>query len=247
MLTAVDLLELWESGLGRRPVERAVSVLQRALSEDKEEVERLPIGRRDRLLLDLRERLFGSHMTAVTECGACAARIELEFEAEEIRASSATDSATGSATESDGLNVTCEGYEVQLRLPDSRDVMQGIGLAPDAAVEELFARCVLQARKGEELVSARELPPAVVECVTESLAAADPQADTRLAVQCPECGRMNRPSFDIGTYLWHEMEAFALRLLRDAHELARAYGWAEGQILAMSATRRRCYLEMVRA
>ena len=53
--------------------------------------------------------------------------------------------------------------------------------------------------------------------------------------------------FDIVSFFWREIEEFAIRTLREIHALARAYGWAEDQILALSPTRRRCYLEMVGA
>ena len=44
-----------------------------------------------------------------------------------------------------------------------------------------------------------------------------------------------------------ELATQAKRLLREVHFLARAYGWREADILAMSARRRQAYLEMVGA
>jgi hypothetical protein len=52
-------------------------------------------------------------------------------------------------------------------------------------------------------------------------------------------------AFDIAAYLWQEVDARARRALRDTHTLARAYGWREADILAMSDFRRQQYLEMV--
>ena len=43
------------------------------------------------------------------------------------------------------------------------------------------------------------------------------------------------------------MEGRAKRLLMDVHLLARAYGWSEAEVLALSPARRRFYLEMVEA
>jgi hypothetical protein len=51
--------------------------------------------------------------------------------------------------------------------------------------------------------------------------------------------------FDIVPYLWTEINAWAMRLLREIHSLATAYGWREADILAMSAVRRHWYLEMI--
>jgi hypothetical protein len=42
-----------------------------------------------------------------------------------------------------------------------------------------------------------------------------------------------------------ELNAAATRLLHDVHTLASAYGWSEGDILAMSEARRARYVAMV--
>jgi hypothetical protein len=47
--------------------------------------------------------------------------------------------------------------------------------------------------------------------------------------------------------LWREVALAARRLLAEIHRLARAYGWSEQAITAMSATRRATYLEMLDA
>ena len=44
-----------------------------------------------------------------------------------------------------------------------------------------------------------------------------------------------------------EVEAEAMRLLRDVHVLARQYGWREADIIAMSPLRRQMYVEMADA
>jgi hypothetical protein len=240
VLTTIDLLELWERGLAQLPVRRAVDVLERALPERGESIEALPVGTRDRLLLDIRERTFGSRMNAVTDCTACAARIEMEFETREIRAAEVADAGP--------VEVLSNGYELRLRLPDSRDIMAAATLDDEAAgITELFRRCLLEAHKGEDAVEARALPGEIMDVAAEAMSQADPQADTRLVVECPACGAANRPPLDIGAYLWREIEMAALRALREVHELAEAYGWEERRILRMSPVRRRCYLEMVRA
>ena len=44
----------------------------------------------------------------------------------------------------------------------------------------------------------------------------------------------------------HEVQARARRLLREVDVLARAYGWTEADVLALSEQRRTAYLEIVR-
>ena len=73
----------------------------------------------------------------------------------------------------------------------------------------------------------------------------DPDADVSIAFECPACGAAWLSRFDIVSYFWGELDDWAQRLLAEVHALARAYGWSEAAILALSPTRRRFYLEMV--
>jgi hypothetical protein len=74
---------------------------------------------------------------------------------------------------------------------------------------------------------------------------AEPLADLSLAATCPACGHNWQILFDIVSYFWSEINAWSLRLMREVHSLASAYGWREADILAMSAWRRQRYLELI--
>jgi hypothetical protein len=85
----------------------------------------------------------------------------------------------------------------------------------------------------------------VLERVSAVLSEHDAQADVTLAMRCVACGHAWQLLFDIGAFLWSEIDACATRLLGEVDALARAYGWREADILAMSGTRRAAYLGMV--
>jgi hypothetical protein len=89
------------------------------------------------------------------------------------------------------------------------------------------------------------LPEHVVASISDCMAQADPQTDVQLDLTCPACGSSWRAPFDIVSYFWSEVNAWAERLLREVHTLAATYGWFEADILAMSPARRRRYLEMI--
>ena len=89
------------------------------------------------------------------------------------------------------------------------------------------------------------LPATVMDAFNVTLAEHDSSAEIELTMNCPACRNHWQLLFDIMTFLWREITVQAKRLLRDIHILARAYGWSERDILAMSATRRHLYLEMV--
>jgi hypothetical protein len=98
-------------------------------------------------------------------------------------------------------------------------------------------------RKGKRLAVER-WPDGVRRAAIDSLAAADPLADISLQLVCPACGHAWAVVFDIVDFLWRELEDWAVRTLRDVHDLARAYAWREADILNLSSLRRQLYLEM---
>jgi hypothetical protein len=111
------------------------------------------------------------------------------------------------------------------------------------------ARVFLAARtlNGGELheVTGPDLTAADVESIAQRLHEMDPLAVCLLDVRCPECGANWECELDVPEFVWVEIEAEALRVLRDVHTLASAFGWHEADILAMSPLRRRAYLELV--
>ena len=62
---------------------------------------------------------------------------------------------------------------------------------------------------------------------------------------CASCGHRHEVAFDIASFFWGEIDAWASRTFLDVHALAKAYGWREAEILAMSPRRRQHYLDLV--
>jgi hypothetical protein len=65
-----------------------------------------------------------------------------------------------------------------------------------------------------------------------------------VGLTCPECGHSWETVFDIVTFLWSEVTAYARRLLHEVATLAHSFGWRESEILELTAARRRHYLEL---
>lgn len=236
--SATELLDVWEVGQTLPPVERALALLAagrpRASSRDLAEI---PIGRRNGELLALREALFGPVIVALAQCPGCDDRFELSFTAGDIRV----------APPDDGTVLVESGeYAVRARPVSSADLME-VQALPDMVAREraLIARCTVDARRGSRRVEADELPAVVAEAVADAMSAADPQAEVQMAMVCPACGQAWRAMFDVAEFLWREIDAWAKRVLEEVHTLASAYGWAQSEILSMSAARRRRYVAMV--
>ena len=246
-LSTAELITVWERGLNQTPIQRSLALLAIACPEiSLEELAKLSIGQRDARLLVLREWTFGSQLVSVTDCPHCGDRLELTFNVADIQVSP-------EAEPEDVLSLKVDKWEVQFRLPNSLDLLS---LTPPQTPfppnpetillvrKRLLQRCLLRvAHEGKEPA---EPPPSLVEeRIVEQMALADPQADIQLALNCPACGHQWQTVFDIISFFWSEIDAWANRTLREVHDLASAYGWGESDILAMSAQRRQLYLSMV--
>lgn len=233
-----ELLEAWEGGLSRSPTHRAVSLLAAASAGTPlDDIARLPTGTRDLGLLRLRSELFGDWVEAVCSCPACGEQLDACFDARELLPDETT--APASARQ-----LSLHGHQVTVRAPSSLDLLAVAG-APDipASRRALLRRC-LSPLPAE---FADTMPDDLVDEAVTQIAALDPRARVELDLTCAACGHAWPAVFDIASFLWAEINAWAHRILRDVHALARAYGWPEADILAMSPLRRQCYLEMVRS
>ncbi len=233
-LSAAELLRVWEQGLRLLPFQRALALLSAACpDEPADALAELSIGQRDGRLLTLRAWAFGPEVASVARCPACGAQVDLRFCVEDIRAAEPPALA---------FALPLEDYTVELRLPNSRDLA---ALVDERSEQALLRRCVLGAARAGQRCDAGDLPPGVARQAVEQLALADPQADVQLALDCPVCGHPWQAPFDIVSFFWSEIDAWAGRMFREIHGLASAYGWREEEILALSPLRRRMYLEMI--
>jgi hypothetical protein len=201
----------------------------------------LPIGQRDLHLLALREALFGQRLNCLTSCPSCSERLELTFDIAQLRA------VPLGAVSIEIYSLTTGGCEIQFRLPNSEDLSHIADLADAAQARQiLFERCVQSASREGASISVGELPEEIALATADRMAEIDPQADMQISLTCPACSQQWSAPFDIVSYLWIEINAWAVRLLHDIHRLATAYGWREADILALSPMRRRLYLELIR-
>jgi hypothetical protein len=239
-LSAAELLDAWEQGLTEPACRRAVALLAAAAPDvSSEAVAKLNIGVRDRWLLTLREWTFGSQLASVVNCSACGERLEWSVDIADLRSPKQPE-AVGD------LALDLDPYWVSFRLPNTLD-LAAIAACQDASIarQTLFDSCVLATRLNGEEITAGELPAAVVEAIVERMAEADPDADMQLDLSCPACGHQWQAMFDIESFFWSEINAWAQRVLVDVHTLASAYGWREEDILNLSPWRRQYYLGLV--
>jgi hypothetical protein len=217
--------------------------------QTRDDLAGLSIGQRDALLLTLREQTFGSRLTGLADCQGCKNQVEFVFGVPDILVCSPgcpSPSEEESQERIEALALCLADHEVRFRLPNSLD-LAAVAEAEDVAVtrRRLLERCLLVVRRDGEERSADQLPADVAQAIVERMAQADPQADVQLVLSCPQCGHQWQAPFDIVSFFWTEIDAWAIRTLRDVHVLASAYGWREADILGMTPWRRHRYLELV--
>jgi hypothetical protein len=235
-LSPEHLVRLWEDGVGQHATDRALAILRAADTDtDGTALGDLPLGERDQRLLDLRARTFGGEMDAVASCPRCGSTVELHF--------SIADVSRPPDERPPESSVQVSGHPLKVRPLTSRDLAWAARCAtPDEARRALATRCLEPAGAAIAGDSISEPELAVI---AHALELVDPGAVRTLDLTCPDCREQWEGELDIAEFLWTEIEASAIRLLRDVHAIARAYGWPEHDILAMTPLRRRAYVELV--
>ena len=224
------MIELWERGSTRGPLDRGLLLLAAAAPEwPTATLADTPLAARDARVLALRTAMFGSRFNGITECPGCDSPLEFGFDLAGLDADSA---ACETVTDS-GL---------RLRLPNSRDLAAATGgfsaafAEADAASRALLRRCCLN--EPDEVDWSLALyaeAQASLEILGERLGQA-------LEFRCEDCGRTWTTPLDICDWLWREIEQGARGLLDEVHSLASRYHWSERDILAMGSQRRAAYL-----
>lgn len=242
-LSSADWLDLLDSSQGLPSPLRACALLDRVWQAEPGWAASLPLGQRDGQLLELQHALFGPQLELLAACPRCGERLELALQVPELMLPAQN---PGSA---EALTLELDGRCFRCRLPDSRDLWAAAQQADEGQARALLmARCLQASEQGQaEGAASVALSQDAVQRLSEALSAADPQAHTELALQCPACEHGWSEGFDIASHLLSALASWSERCLDQVHLLARAYGWSEAQVLALSPSRRARYLDRVLA
>ncbi len=221
---------------GRTPAHRVTALLERCLVRlgphepvDADAVRELGAGDRQALLLHLRRLTFGDRLECVLTCPFCGEDLDLDLRVEDLLVAPYPERPLE-------LDAEIDGVRVRFRLPTGADEEAAAAVAEEdaeSAVAALLERCVAR-------------PPAIsgelAEALGELMGDLDPQADIVLELTCAACGETASVPFDAGDYVAREIGDDRDALLREIHLLALHYGWQESELVAMTTTRRRRYV-----
>ncbi|UNU42340.1 hypothetical protein EAO27_06170 [Sphingopyxis sp. YF1] len=217
--TALELIEIGESGASLGPAGRALLLLE-AGGMPRDAAEALSLGQRDRALFALRARQFGARLEVGQRCPECGADYEFTLTAADLGRDTPGEAAPPA---------TVEG--VAVRALTAGDLALGEGQGDAEAARALLRRRV--APGGDAIGDA---------ALDAALAALDPDAELAIAARCPECGQAADIVFDIAAFFWDEIILRVPRLLQQVADLARVNHWSERDILSLPPARRRFYL-----
>ena len=223
------ILDAWERGVSEHQLDRALTLLMLARPDlSRQDLARLPIAERDKRLFELTGHLFGQTLDLLATCPSCDAETALTFDV------SIADSIAVNVDSNP--HITVASQTVRYRLPNSSDLAKALTQdARDAARNTLLRSLIDEDDPSADVLNAVDAAlrdTAGLEVLTISHA-------------CTDCGHEEVTAFDIVDYLWRHVVAYANRLMFDIHQLAQAYGWPAGDILALSPARRAAHIAMV--
>lgn len=245
-LAGEQLLRAWECSRELPAQQAALALLELADPErPAREWARLPLARRDALLLELRAATLGRRMEGFAVCPACGAQLEFAVDAHEVAKGLAEPEARSKKAESIAMRPANTLDLLASAAATSEEDARAILLARSACATAAKAEAVTSAEAAQRWLTAQ--PKRAAEQMAKRFEQVNAAAEIRFELQCAACGKGSVIDFDLVHYLLREIGAAARRLMTEIHELAQAYGWSEAAIVGMSGARRAAYLEMLGA
>jgi hypothetical protein len=230
------ILRAWERGAGRPAASRAAATLE-IIPQAERPGGNAPLFVHDAALMSLRISLLGPRLDAVVRCPGCGTEFDMPLDL----------SALASATPEPAIvSVEADGFAATVRPPAAQDLLAlpSKGLPADAFAAALFRRCVEQATYLGRPVEPSTLPAEIRAAAAAALSERgmeSPCAD----LTCGECGHRWLAPVDVAGVLLRDVDEWARRHLDEVHRIASAYHWSERDILALSAARRKFYLDAI--
>jgi hypothetical protein len=229
VIGADAVVRIWERGRREHAVDRALTILAALTGRPRRELAEISVERRDIMLLDWRCRLFGPVLAGYAACPGCGCGVDVSLTAADL------------AEPEEHFVVEVAGVSHAVRLPTSLDLLAIAGCENIEAARRMLIRCCLQDSPADNAGVDDEAVAVAAE--TELDRRAEVSAGM-VELSCPDCGHGWTSELDIAAFAWREIEILAGRLLREVDVLARRYGWNEQEILGLTPSRRRFYLEL---
>lgn len=238
MLTTDELLRLTDQKARQSRIEWALELVSIVFPErDWMGWASLPVGKRDRALIQIRISYFGESFEAVARCPGCQEEVEYDVHLNRI-----LDRLPG--TEPGWVTVLIEGRMERFRPFTSLDLVHAGSIHEvDQTITALLALCWDSGNRPRSWVLPYLKQEGIQQALSHALAAEDPAAELTVELECGLCRHLWEELIDPPAILRQDVQEAGERVLEEVATLARFYGWSERDILAMPPARRARYLE----
>jgi hypothetical protein len=213
-----NVLEVTLAHFGGKPVDRSL-------------VQKLPVGDARVMMANLARHVGAERQWMTGTCSSCGSLFDFALSPADLPLPQEA------AVEQDWVEVMTGSGPVRVRAPLCADQ---IAIAENPEPERaLLERCIASGRPEEELrldFADRDLA-----AIDAAMIALSPTLPFGAAMSCPSCGQVNEMPVCTSDWL-SEMDDGPLQ---DVHDIASAYGWGQGEILALSRNRRKAYLRLI--
>ncbi len=223
-----QLISAWdpvETAPAQRRIGALLAVIEGAASAET-------LGERNRRLLRLHRALVDAPLEAHIKCASCG--VDNEFTVP-------TDSILGAppANPESHVSIRSRGRSLTFRLPLMGDIEATSGASTSAEVRRaVLERCRIAGDLGA-------LTDDAAEQLGREFEARDPAATVVINISCASCRTTIAASIDLASFVVADLDRVIESLYRDIDLIATAYGWDEPTILALPASRRRRYVDMI--
>jgi hypothetical protein len=188
---------------------------------------------RDRILAAVYKRAFGDRIESTLTCVRCGQPFDLYFSLDRLIESVNESKETREwKALGDGRFEAANG--VRFRLPTGNDELECSNLTREEVESLLLTRCAEGGDWPEGRIAFEELLEQVA-----------PLIDRELVALCAECDYVHTVQFDIQSYLLGTIVAERRRLLAEINRIASSYSWSLDEILSLSRSDRRLFVELI--
>jgi hypothetical protein len=193
---------------------------------------RLPVSDRDRLLACLYRDLFGDQIEADATCKGCDTPFAVRFSLSGLIDGQRPWCPDGIAGPDAAGHYRLHG--VTFRLPSTADLDAVAALPAEERRTALLASCVVVGdASGHD------------DSIEGAMAALAPALDVDLDARCPHCDAATLLHFNITSFFLKSLGNERRFLLREAHRIARAYGWSCAEIMALPRAVRQDFVRLI--
>ncbi len=239
MLSLRQIIEAWDSVDDVSITKQILHILHIAYPNYSiAELGEMNLGKRNYLILKLRENLINDKINCSVKCNKCDTLLEFTLSTKNFN----------SCNEQLPYYVfQYKDYLIKFRLLNSHDLIavECFNGLEQAAIE-IFKRCIIEAQYKKEEINLSDIPNEIIQELETEIINIDPLLEIDLELCCGNCQHTWQSPLAIASFFCNEFSMLAKKMLHEIHCLALAYGWSEQAIITMSQKRRHYYLEKLK-